>query len=87
MSRIGKQPIPIPAGIEIHLKDGKLSVKGPKGTLAFTPHPLMEIKVESGVATVSRKSDERLDRSLHGLTRTLIFNMIEGVSKGFSKKM
>lgn len=87
MSRIGKQPIPIPSGVEIHLKDGKLSVKGSKGTLTFTPHPLVEIKVEGGIATVSRKSDERLDKSLHGLTRTLIFNMIEGVSKGFSKKL
>ena len=87
MSRIGKQPITIPSGVEIQVKDGTVSVKGPKGTLKFTPHPRMTIKIEDKILSVERKSEENLDRGLHGLTRTLIANMIEGVTKGYSKKL
>lgn len=87
MSRIGKKPIPIPAGVEIKIQDGTVHVKGPKGTLTFAPHGLMEIKMAEGAVTVSRKSNGILDRSLHGLTRSLIANMIEGVTKGFSRKL
>ena len=87
MSRIGKQPITIPSGVEIQVKDGMVSVKGPKGTLKFTPHPRMTIKIEDKILSVERKSEENLDRGLHGLTRTLIANMIEGVTKGYAKKL
>jgi large subunit ribosomal protein L6 len=87
MSRIGKQPIPVPSGVEVHIKDGQVEVKGSKGTLKFRPHVRIEIKVEGQNVVVARKSDEPLDRSLHGLTRTLIANMIDGVTKGFSKRL
>lgn len=87
MSRIGKNPIAIPQGVEVSIKDGTITVKGPKGTLKFTPHGRMHVKVEGEKVIVERKSDEILDRSLHGLTRTLIFNMVEGVTKGFSKQL
>lgn len=87
MSRIGKQPISIASGVEVHVKDGQVEVKGSKGTLKFRPHIRIEIKVEGQNVVVARKSDEPLDRSLHGLTRTLIANMIDGVTKGFSKRL
>lgn len=87
MSRIGKQPVVIPPGIEITLKDGVLSVKGSKGTLKFKPHKLMKITVADALVTVERSGNEILERSLHGLTRTLIANMIQGVSAGFSKQL
>lgn len=87
MSRIGKQPIPIPTGVEVHIKDGVVKVKGQKGSLSFTPHPRMEIMVEDKSILVKRSGNEILDRSLHGLTRTLIANMISGVTAGFSKKL
>ena len=87
MSRIGKQPIPIPAGVTVHFKDGAITVKGPKGTLSFKPHIRSQIKVEGKEVIVERSSEGILDRSLHGLTRTLIANMIEGVTQGFSKKL
>lgn len=87
MSRIGKQPITIPSGVEVHMKEGKMTVKGPKGTLVFNPHPRMQIKMESKQVLVERPSDGNLDRSLHGLTRTLVANMIQGVTDGFSKKL
>lgn len=87
MSRIGKLPIQIPSGVTLDIKDGEISVKGPKGTLKWKPHPRVKVKVEGNVVHVSRTSEEILDRSLHGLTRTLIANMIEGVTKGFSKQL
>lgn len=87
MSRIGKQPIPIPAGVTVEVKDGAVHVKGPKGTLTFAPHARMEVKVEGQNVNVARKGEEILDRSLHGLTRTLIANIIHGVTKGFSKQL
>lgn len=87
MSRIGKQPIPIPAGVEVHMKDARISVKGPKGTLNFSPHARVQIKIDGQHVLVERKSDEPFDRSLHGLSRTLIANMIHGVTKGFSKQL
>lgn len=87
MSRIGKQPIQIPAGVEVHLKDGDVSVKGPKGSLKFKPHPRIKLKIEDKNLIVERQSNDILDASLHGTTRTLIANMIEGVTKGFSKQM
>ena len=88
MSRIGKMPITVPAGVEIVIAEGNaVTVKGPKGTLASTFNPNMQIKVEGNVATVSRPNDEKENRSLHGLTRTLLNNMIVGVTEGFKKEL
>jgi large subunit ribosomal protein L6 len=87
MSRIGKQPISIPAGVTVSIKDSVITVKGSKGTLTFKPHKLVTVKVDDKTILVERKGDEGLERSLHGLTRTLVANMVEGVTKGFSKKM
>ena len=78
MSRIGKKPVVIPEGVTVELLDGhKLQVKGTKGTLTEQFNPRIDIKIENGVILVSRKSDEKQDRSLHGLTRSLIHNMVD----------
>ncbi len=88
MSRIGRTPITIPAGVEITVGEGNLvTVKGPKGTLTKNLHTAMIIKVEGGVATVERPNDEKENRSLHGLTRTLLANMVEGVTNGYKKEL
>ena len=87
MSRIGRKPIVIPAGVEVKVDGQTVTVKGPKGTLTKTFHPNMEIKVEGAEIKVERPNDEQLNRSLHGLTRTLVANMVEGVSKGYSKEL
>ena len=87
MSRIGKQPIPVPSGVEVSIAGSKVTVKGPKGTLTQEFHPDMTISLEDGVVSVTRPSDARQHRSLHGLTRTLVANMITGVSEGFSKNL
>ena len=88
MSRIGKMPITVPAGVEINITaDNVVTVKGPKGTLTSTFNPNMKITVDGGVATVTRPNDEKQNRSLHGLTRTLLSNMVEGVTKGYSKEL
>ena len=87
MSRIGRKPIAIPAGVEVKVDGQTVTVKGPKGTLTKSFHPNMEIKVEGAVIKVERPNDEQLNRSLHGLTRTLVANMVEGVSKGYSKEL
>lgn len=86
MSRIGRAPITIPGGVTIKVEDGnKVTVKGPKGELVRTLHQDMKVKVEDGVLTVERPSDNKDHRSLHGLTRTLINNMVVGVTEGFAK--
>ena len=88
MSRIGKKPVVIPAGVTVTIAEGNVvTVKGPKGELTNTFNPDMILNVEGNVLTVSRPSDEANHRALHGLTRTLIANMIEGVEKGFSKEL
>ena len=88
MSRIGRAPIAIPAGVEVKVADGNVvTVKGPKGTIEKKLHHAMIIKVADGVVTVERPNDEKENRSLHGLTRTLIANMVEGVTNGYSKKL
>ena len=88
MSRIGKLPISIPAGVTVAQgADGVVTVKGPKGELTKTFHKDMIIKNENGVVTVERPTEDKLHKSLHGLTRTLINNMVEGVSNGFAKKL
>jgi large subunit ribosomal protein L6 len=85
MSRIGKLPIAIPNGVEFKIEGNMVSVKGPKGTLNKEFHPDMNIVVEKNQIIVTRPSDEPLHRSLHGLTRTLLANMVQGVTGGFSK--
>ncbi len=88
MSRIGKKPVAIPAGVTVTLGDNNVvTVKGPKGELTRAFHPDMILKLDGAVLTVDRPDEERLHKSLHGLTRTLINNMVEGVSKGFSKEL
>ncbi|MDD2993303.1 MAG: large subunit ribosomal protein [Clostridiales bacterium] len=87
MSRIGRKPIVIPAGVEVTLDGNDVTVKGPKGTLHSAFHPLMKIEKQGEEIIVTRPNDEKEARSLHGLTRTLINNMVEGVSKGFTKEL
>ena len=88
MSRIGRKPVVIPAEVTVTVADGNVvTVKGPKGTLTHTFHPDMILKVDGNVLTVERPDEEHLHKSLHGLTRTLISNMIEGVEKGYSKEL
>ena len=88
MSRIGRMPITVPAGVEVKVAEGNVvTVKGPKGTLTQNLRPEMIIKQETGVITVERPSDDKLHRSLHGLTRTLLHNMVVGVSEGYKKEL
>jgi large subunit ribosomal protein L6 len=87
MSRIGKQPIEVPGGVELKLDGQHLTVKGPKGQLELHVHPDMKLDIEGGVASVSRPSDQPNHRALHGLTRSLIANMVEGVTDGFAKTL
>src|SRR5947207_8648423 len=88
-SRIGKQPVAVPAGVKIQLADGKVRVEGPKGKLEFAPHPKMAVKLDDGGKTlrINRPDDERFSRALHGLTRSLIQNMVDGVTKGYEKRL
>ena len=88
MSRIGRMPITVPAGVEVTIGDGNVvTVKGPKGTLTKTMNPAMTITCEDGTVHVTRPNDEKLNRSLHGLTRTLIHNMVIGVTEGYKKEL
>ncbi len=87
MSRIGKQPIEVPQGADVTLNGQSVQVKGPKGELTFDAHPDMTVTVDDRVVTVTRPSDEPKHRALHGLTRMLIANMVEGVMTGFSKTL
>ena len=88
MSRIGRLPIPVPAGVEITLDGQAVTVKGPKGTLSHTvPSPITLERAEDGTLLVSRPDDERESRSLHGLTRSLVANMVTGVTDGYAKGM
>ena len=88
MSRIGRQPVVIPAGVTVTVEDGnKITVKGPKGTLERVLAPEMDIKVENDTVVVTRPNDLKKMKSLHGLTRTLINNMVTGVSQGFIKEL
>jgi large subunit ribosomal protein L6 len=85
MSRIGRQPIAIPNGVSIDVSGARVSVKGPKGTLERDIHQDISVNIEDGTLTVTRPSDARTHRALHGLTRTLIANMVIGVTTGFQK--
>jgi len=87
VSRIGKQPIPVPSGVEVKIDGSAVSVKGPKGELSQTFNEDMIIEMTEGELTVRRPSDSRTHRSLHGLTRTLLANMVTGVSEGFHKNL
>lgn len=103
MSRIGKQPVTIPAGVKVKVSDGKVFVEGPKGKLELAYHRNVQVEIgklardgdkvtftadpAGGVLQVSRRDDERLSRSIHGLMRSLVANMVEGVTKGYEKKL
>ena len=87
MSRIGKSPVPLPKGVKAAVASGTLTVEGPLGTLRQQIHPAVSVAVDGGAITVSRASDNRTARSVHGLTRALAANMVEGVSKGYEKKL
>ena len=88
MSRIGRAPITVPAGVEIKVDEGNhITVKGPKGTLERTLVPSIKVEVDAGVVHVTRPDDSKQNRSLHGLTRTLVNNMVEGVTNGFAKTL
>ena len=87
MSRVGNQPIPLPSNVEVELAGDQVTVKGPKGSLTQALPPAMQISTENGTIRVTRPSDERNHRALHGLTRSLVANMVEGVSQGYAKTL
>lgn len=87
MSRIGRKPVSVPAGVDVKIDGTTLTVKGPKGTDTKTFHKDMVIRLEGSEIIVERPSESKMHKSLHGLTRTLVANMIEGVTKGFSKSL
>jgi large subunit ribosomal protein L6 len=87
MSRIGRMPITVPAGVDVKLDGNVITVKGAKGTLTRELHPNMQVAVDAGVITVTRPNDEKQNRALHGLTRSLIHNMVVGVTEGYSKTL
>lgn len=87
MSRIGRKPIVIPAGVDVKIDNNVVTVKGPKGTLTQKINPLISVEVKDGEVIVTRPNDEKEARSLHGLSRTLINNMVIGVTEGYSKKL
>lgn len=87
MSRIGRKPISIPSGVAVQVTEGVVKVKGPKGELTFPLHPNMHVTIEGSEVVVKRDSDEKLNKSLHGTTRTIIANLIQGTTHGFSKQL
>lgn len=87
MSRIGKQPIELPAGVKLSMSGNVVNVEGPKGKLSLNAHEMMKVSIEGTTVNVVRPDDSRQARSLHGLTRALVANMVEGVSKGFERKL
>ena len=87
MSRIGKKPITVPAGVDVKIEGTLVTVKGPKGTLSRNIHPNMELAMDGSVITVSRPNDDKENRALHGLTRTLIANMVTGVNETYKKEL
>ena len=87
MSRIGKLPVAVPSGVDVTLNDSTVHVKGPKGELSQHILPVVTVTLENGQVVVTRKSDDKPGRSAHGLTRTLVANMIDGVTKGFRKSL
>ncbi|MBB6636478.1 50S ribosomal protein L6 [Cohnella thailandensis] len=87
MSRIGRKPIQVPNGVDVNLDNNTITVKGPKGTLSRELHKDMKVTVESNVINVERPSDQKLHRSLHGTTRSVVANMVSGVTEGFAKSL
>ena len=87
MSRVGKRPVPIPAGVEVTKTGDTISVKGPRGTLQRSLHRDMKVEVGAGAITVERPTNQPLHRGLHGVTRSVIANMVEGVTQGFQKQL
>ena len=87
MSRIGRQPVPVPSGVEVAISGREVSVTGPKGTLTHVVADPIEVATEDGAITVTRPDDARESRSLHGLTRSLLANMVTGVTQGFEKRL
>ncbi len=87
MSRIGKQPVVVPAGVKVNVTGTTVKVEGPKGTLSFTHHSAMKLKVDAGQILVERPDDSRDNRALHGLTRALVNNMVVGVTTGYQKRL
>jgi len=87
MSRIGRAPIQVPAGVEVKINGNVIEVKGPKGQLTRELHPEMKVELSDGTIVVTRPSDEKAHRSLHGLTRTLIANMVTGATEGFTRNL
>jgi large subunit ribosomal protein L6 len=87
MSRIGRKPITVPSGVTVQVDGGHVTVKGPKGELSHTVHADMEVAHDGGEIKVSRPSDQKRHRALHGLTRSLLYNMVEGVTNGFAKRL
>jgi large subunit ribosomal protein L6 len=87
MSRIGKKPIEVPSGVTVTIEGSHVKVKGPRGELSRTFHPDMGLTLDNGTVTVTRPSDESRHKALHGLSRTLLANMVEGVTKGFVKQL
>ena len=87
MSRIGRQPIAVPAGVDVKIDGSTVTVKGPKGTLTRTVHSNMSVAMDNGEIKVARPDESNLNQSLHGLTRTLIHNMVVGVTEGYSKEL
>jgi large subunit ribosomal protein L6 len=87
MSRIGKRPVPLPKGVSATIDGRTVTVKGPKGEISRTVHPDLSVALEEQAVAVKRPSDEPRHKALHGLTRTLVANMVEGVTKGFSKSL
>lgn len=87
MSRIGRQPIAVPAGVDVKIDGSTVTVKGPKGTLTRTVHSNMHVEMADGAIVVTRPDESNLNKSLHGLTRTLIHNMVVGVTEGFKKEL
>ena len=87
MSRIGKKPIDVPAGVAVTVDGRKVTVKGPRGTLTRSLPPIVTVKVDGAVVNVSRPNDETASKAMHGLTRTLVANMVDGVTKGFQKNL
>lgn len=89
MSRIGKQPVAVPAGVNVSVAEGKVSIKGPKGELTLDAHARVKVSFDNATRNivVERPDEDRLSRSVHGLTRTLLANMVEGVTKGYERKL
>jgi large subunit ribosomal protein L6 len=87
MSRIGKKPVAVPSGVTVTLDGRTVTVKGPRGTLSRALPPIVSVKVEGAAVTVTRPNDESASKAMHGLTRTLVANMVDGVTKGFQKNL